>query len=216
MPAGRCEERTCRDTGAWHGANEPAIRCMSGEHESRQQACCRQYKRRHCLLHWPVSVVVRSGITMEGVHVPAGRCEERTCRDTGAWHGANEPAIPCMSGEHESRQQACCTQLQTKPLLVALACVGSGHLGHHHGRRACRLAGASSARVATQVHGTAPMSQLHKVARAYSTGRPWAAREAARRGRVTPSGLECIRERHMMSPSHAAGHVGTTGELPEP
>jgi hypothetical protein len=40
MPAGRCAERTCRDTRACHGAIEPAIVCTSAEqHESRPQPC---------------------------------------------------------------------------------------------------------------------------------------------------------------------------------
>ena len=62
----------------------------------------------------------------------------------------------------------------------------------------------------------AQSSQSHEPARAYSTGRPWAAPEAARRGRVPPSGLEGIRERHTRSPPYAVGHGGTTGEQPGP
>ena len=80
--------------------------------------------------------------------MPAGRCEERTCRDKGAWHGANEPIARARKS------------IQHRAAL-----------------------------------GAAP--------------------EAARRGQVTPSGLEHIPERHMLSGPHAVGHEGATGEQPE-
>jgi hypothetical protein len=94
MPAGRCEECTCREiqVHATAATNEPAILCMSGEHESRRQACRTLCKQSHCLLHWPASVVVHSSIAMESSYAGWQVQGVHVSRDAGACHGSHQRA----------------------------------------------------------------------------------------------------------------------------